>query len=290
MEADAGLTAPVWPGPVTYARSLYGEYGGLPRASADVLAEAVDEGRELALQWDTPALVVSNLTSEEVRRWAAVRAPDATVGLYWAHRVDLPPTVDEFVTADQERRKARRELRRLWSRGTDSGLRAQILHGPAMLPALPEIVHHARATSERHGPALYGMDMLAPLVHVPGAFALVADHPRGMAGAFLGFHYGDTVYLWTAAVDQTRKRALNTYAWLMYTSIAHACALGASSVDAGRGNYKYKAQLGLKPLPLSCLVYLTDPDPALTGRLEAMHRGLDNHAHRAWARTRRAAV
>lgn len=285
LEGDAGLTAPVWPGPITYAQTLYGEYGGLPSASAAVLAEAVDQGRELARGWNTAALVVSNLTAAEVQRWAAVREPDATVGLHWAHRVELPgTTMDDFITANQDRRKSRRELRRLWRRGTESGLQPKILRGAAMLPFLPDIVHQARATSERHGPALYGMDMLAPLIHVPGAFAVVADHPRGMAGAFVCFHHGDTVYLWTAAIDQSRRRALNTYGWLTYTSLAYACAAGATSVDAGRGNYRYKADLGMKAEPLACLVYLTSPDPALIARLEAMHRGLDHHAHRAWTR------
>lgn len=288
LEGDAELDEPVWPGPVTYARSLYGVYGGLPDAPTGVLAEAVDEGRELARQWDTPALVVSNLTDEEAQRWTAVRQPDATVGLYWTHRVELRPTVDEFVTADQRRRKRRRNLRSQWNRGNELGLHAQILHGRDMLPVLPDIVPHARATSERHGPPLYGLDMLAPLVDVPGAFTVIADHPRGLAGALIGFHHGDTVYLWTAAVDQARKKALHTYAWLMYTSIAYACTVGATTLDTGRGNYKYKAQLGLTASPLSCLIYLTRPDQALTERLADMHRGLDSHAHRAWARTRGA--
>lgn len=289
MERDAGVTAPVWPGAVTYARTMYGEYGGLPGAAPAALASAVDRGLVLASRWKTAALVVSNLTFVEAQRWAAIRRPDATVIPYWAHRAQLNPSIEEFVTADQEHRKARRELRRQWKRGTEAGLQSVILRGPAMLPFLPDIVRQARATSERHGPALYGMDMLAPLVNVPGAVAIVADHPAGMAGAFVGFEEGDTTYLWTAAVDQTRKRALNTYAWLMYSALDYACARGATTVDAGRGNYRYKANLGLTAEPLTCLVYLTAPDPALIARLEAMHRGLDRHAHLAWTRTRSAA-
>ncbi|SFF74501.1 Acetyltransferase involved in cellulose biosynthesis, CelD/BcsL family [Actinacidiphila alni] len=292
MEGDAELPGPVWRGrPVTYARSLYGEYGGLPAAPPGVLAHALDRGLDLARTWDTPALVVPNLTTNEAARWTAVRRADAVVVPYWAHRIDLPDGggIDAFVVADQTRRRSRRDLRRQWRRGHEAGLRAEVLHGRDMLPVLPDIVRHARETSQRHGPALYGMDMLQPVADVPGALAIVAQHPTGLAGAFVCFRRGDTLYLWTAAVDQARKRALSTYAWLMYTSLAHACDTGASVVDAGRGNYRYKAQLGLQARPLASLVYLTRPDRPLIERLEQMHQGLDSHAHRAWARTARAA-
>lgn len=288
LEGDAQTSAPVWQGPVTYARTLYGTYGGLPGAPLAVLADAVDRGRHLAGQWGTAALVVSNLPDSDAQLWSSIRPPDARVGLYWSHRVELASSVEEFVTADLARKKSRRDLRRLWRRGTESGLSQRLLHGREMLPLLPTITQHARETSERHGPALYGHDMLAPLVDVPGAFALVADHEDGPAGAFLCFRSEDTVYLWTAAIDQVRKRALNTYGWLTYSAIAHACASGARWLDAGRGNYAYKAQLGLTHHRLSALVYLTRPDRALCERLAAMDQGLERHAHRAWARTHRA--
>jgi CelD/BcsL family acetyltransferase involved in cellulose biosynthesis len=239
----------------------------------------------LARHWGTAALVVTNLVSADALRWAAAQPPDARIGLYWAHRIPVPDDVDAWVAGDAARKKSRRELRRLWNRGTEAGLRLRILHGPQMEPLLPEITRLARETSERHGPPLYGLEMFQAASEVPGAVAIVADHPQGIAGAFIAFRGSSTLYLWAAAIDQARRRALNTYGWLAYSSIAHACATtGVDWVDFGRGNYRYKSQLGLKRHALTCLVYLTRPDPALCRRLEVMHQGLHRHAHREWTR------
>jgi hypothetical protein len=288
MEGDSGVREPVWQRrPVTYARTLYGEYGGLPGAPRVVLATAVERGLELAAGWDSPALVVTNLTPHAARHWRQARRPDAEVTLYWAHRARLGPGgVAEFV-ADLEFHKARRELRRQWKRGNEAGLRLRILHGAQILPLAEQITEQARSTSGRHGPVLYGPEMVRAVSTVPGALALVADHPEGMAGAFLAFHDRQTLYLWTAALDGARRRLLHTYPWLMYQSVIYATTHGATILDCGRGNYAYKGGLGLETTALTSLVYLAPTaEDGLAERLAAMDRGLHAHAHAAWSRNR----
>ncbi|MCX4681341.1 GNAT family N-acetyltransferase [Streptomyces sp. NBC_01433] len=281
VEGDAGLPEPVWQEPVLYAPSIYGEYGGLPGASPLVLAEAVDRGMELAREWGAPALVVPNLPPADLEQWTAIRPPDAQVCLYWAHRAPVASSLEKFV-ANFSSSKCRSDFRRQHRRGTEAGLRLRIAPGTAMRDALPDFVAQACATSQQHGPALYGLDMLTPLMHAPGAVALLAEHDDGLAGGLLCFRHNGVLYLWAAAIDQDRKAVLHTYGWLMAESIAYAVATGTQVLDAGRGNYEYKSRLGFGTIPLTSAIYLTQPDPAAAGRLQAMHTGLQEHAMRAW--------
>ncbi|MFJ6437838.1 GNAT family N-acetyltransferase [Streptomyces sp. NPDC091416] len=285
MEGDAGVTQPTFEADVLYGPSVYGEYGGLPGAVRPVLAEAVDRGRALAGELGTEALVIANLPPSERNMWREARLPDAEVVLYWAHRADVGDTVDEFIE-NFPSRKAGREFRRQHRRGTDSGLTLKVARGADLLPYLGEFTAQARATSERHGPPLYGTDMLVPLTRVPGAVGLLAVHRDGtLVGGFFCFRYGKTLYLWTAAVDQSRKRDLHTYGWLMHESIRFAVETGASVLDAGRCNYAYKARLGMRPVALTSAVYLSRPNPHLISRLGALHTGLTHHVQQAWNRT-----
>jgi hypothetical protein len=104
--------------------------------------------------------------------------------------------------------------------------------------------------------------MLAPLTRVPGAVGLLAEHSDGtLAGGFFCFRYGSALYLWTAAIDQARKNDLHTHGWPMYESVRFAAATGASVLDTGRCNYRYKASLGMLPVTLTSAVYLTPPTP-----------------------------
>lgn len=282
MEGDAGVKHPTFDAEVLYAPSIYGEYGGLPGATVPVLAEAADRGRALARELGTEALVIANIPPAERTLWREARTPDAEVVLSWAHRARVGDSVDEFI-ANFPSSQTGREFREQHRRGTDAGLTLKIARGTELLPLLPEFTAQARATSELHGPALYGTDMLAPLTRVPGAVALLAEHSDGtLAGGFLCFRYGSALYLWATAVDQSRTEALHTYDWLMYESAQYAVATGANVLDAGRGNYAYKARLGMLPVALTSAVYLTRPNPHLISRLGALHAGLNQHVLRAW--------
>jgi len=287
LEGDAGLAAAgkVFRGPVTFARTLYGEYGGLPGAPRVVKAEAVDRGLQVAAEWDSTALVVTNLCADDVAQWSAARAPQAAVTLYWAHRVHLPRSADAFVdgAATTRSHKARREIRRQWKRGSEAGLTLTVLHGGGILPLVPILASQAAATSRQHGPALYGPDMLSAAATVPGALALVARRGDQVEGAFVCFQADGVLYLWTAALNLAHRAELHTYAWLMWESLTYAIANGAHTLDAGRGNYPYKHTLGFTTVPLTALFYLTpNADPGLVNRLGVMHDGLRTHAERAW--------
>ncbi|MET7605888.1 GNAT family N-acetyltransferase [Streptomyces avermitilis] len=279
-ERAAGLTRPTFDADVLYGPSVYGEYGGLPGATVSVLAEAVDRGRALAHDLGSEALVIANIPPAERALWRQARTPDAEVVLSWAHRARVEASVDEFI-AHFPSSSAGREFRRQHRRGTDAGLTLKIVRGPELVPYLPEFTAQAPATSQ--GDALYGTDMLTPLTRVPGAVGLLAEHNDGtVAGGFFCFRYGSALYLWMAAIDQARKDELHTYSWLMYESVKYAADTGAYVLDAGRGNYAYKARLGMFPVALTSAVYLTRPNAHLISRLGALHTGLKQHVLRAW--------
>jgi len=282
MEGVAGITRPTFDADVLYGPSLYGEYGGLPGATVPVLVEAVARSCALADDLGLEALVIANISPAERALWREALTPDAEVVLNWAHRARVGACVEEFIE-NIPSSKTGREFRRQHGRGTDAGLTLRIAQGSELLPYLPEFIVQARAASERHGPDLYGTDMLAPLTRVPGAVGLLAERSDGtLAGGFFCFRYGSALYLWAAAIDQTHKKDLHTYDWLMYESVCYAAATGASVLDAGCCNYTYKARLGMLPVALTSAVYLTRPNPHLISRLGALHTSLNQRVQRAW--------
>ncbi|MGW0538315.1 GNAT family N-acetyltransferase [Streptomyces sp. NPDC003032] len=282
MEGDAGVTRPTFDAEVLYSPSIYGEYGGLPGATVPVLAEAVDRGRALARELATEALVIANIPPAERTLWREASTPDAEVVLAWAHRARVGASVEEFI-ANFPFEQTGREFCEQHRQGTDAGLILKIARGSELLAHLPEFTAQARSTSELHGPALYGSDMFTPLTRVPGAVALLAEHHDGaLAGGFFCFRYGSALYVWATAIDRSGKDALHTYDWLMYESVKYAAATGAHVLDTGRGNYAYKARLGMLPVALTSAVYLARPNPHPVSRLGALHTGLNQHVLRAW--------
>ncbi|WP_244415075.1 GNAT family N-acetyltransferase [Streptomyces hygroscopicus] len=192
-------------------------------------------------------------------------------------------SVDAFINT-MPTDKTGQEFRRHWRQGKEDGLTLKVVRGTAMLDHLPHFVHQARATSEKYGPALYGMDMVRPLTRVPGAALVLADHPEGPAGGVLCFRHGDVLYLWATAMDTDRRDVLpHTHGWLMYESVQYAIATGAKAIDAGHGDYAYKARIGLKPVALASVVYLPQPDRRILSRLRALDSGLRRHVLRAWS-------
>lgn len=279
LEGAAGLSRPVWQYPAVFGHSIYGEYGGIPGAPISVLTEAVEQGLSVASQWSASALVIPNLPPTDLNRWCQARTPDATVGLSVAHRARLHGSVDQFI-AGMPSEDASREFRRQWQQGNDDGLRLTVLRGREMLAHLPRFVEQARATSETHGPALYGADMLGPVSRVPGAALLLADHAEnGPVGGFLCFRHADVLYLWTVAIGQDRGPSIpRIFGWLMHEGVRYAIATGAAILDTGHCSYSsyssYLARIGLKPISLTSAIYLNAPDPRLISRLRAMDAGL----------------
>ncbi|MGW2858291.1 GNAT family N-acetyltransferase [Streptomyces sp. NPDC001205] len=177
-------------------------------------------------------------------------------------------------------RKIRSEFLRQHRRGTDAGLRLTVVTGSELTVTAEEFTPDAQQTARRHGPALYGADIVTGLAGVPGAVALLAEHDdHGFAGGFWCFLHDGVFYLWAAAIHQDTKRDLHTYGWLMAEAVRYATAYGAHTIDAGRGNYRYKHRLGFTHTPLTSAVYLTAPDPGLVARLGVLDRDLTRLTH-----------
>ncbi|HWU10999.1 MAG TPA: GNAT family N-acetyltransferase [Streptomyces sp.] len=275
LESDTHRRTPVFSGPVVYAPSLYSQYGGLPGASALVLAEAVDRGRQLAQECDAQALLVPNLAPVELEQWTRIRPPDAQARLFYAHRTPIGAGLAEF-TARIPTSQARAELQRQHSRGTDAGLVLRTVTGAALPPVLPAIhALHQDETRRQSRPTLYSLAMLTALPRIPGALALLAEEADGtLAGAFLGFRHGTTLYLWAETVAHGR-RGDHTLGWLLAESIRHAAATGARVLDAGRGHYQFKRRMGFTPVPLTTAVYLTTLHPRVISSLRELNTALD---------------
>jgi hypothetical protein len=265
---------------VLYGPTIYSQYGGLPGAPVPLLASAVERGRALARDRGTDALVIANILPAERSLWRQASLPDAEVVLSWAHHARLPGTIEEFAGRIPSA-AARRDFEQAHRTGTARGLRLTIAKGPALRPHLKEFTVHAE--QDKHGRPLYGLDMLLPLTHVPGAVGLLAHDPHGnLAGGFFAFRYGPALHLWTAAVDPNRQEELHTYEWLMHESVRYAIATGAHVLDAGRGCNTYKTRLGMQPVALTSAVYLTRPNARLKSRLSALQTGLTQDTLYGW--------
>ncbi|MFJ2627693.1 GNAT family N-acetyltransferase [Streptomyces sp. NPDC087532] len=277
LESVTHRRHPVFSGPVVYAPSLYSQYGGLPGASALVLAEAVDRGRQLARETDAQAFVVPNLAPVEAAQWTRIRPPDARVRLFHTHRSLLGAGLQEF-TARIPTSKARTQFQRQRSRGTAVGLRLRTVTGAALQPVLPAVhALHAEEARRQATPYLYSLPMLNALPGIPGALALLAEEPDGtLVGAFLGFRHGTTLYLWAETVAHERGDNYIS-GWLLAESVRHAVATGARVLDAGRGHRSFKRQLGMTPVPLTAACYLTTPDPLALSRLRELDTALEAH-------------
>jgi hypothetical protein len=277
FEDDSGVHG-VWSGPVAYSTSLYAEYGGAGGSCPQYVAHAVDHGLEQARRWGAEALVIGNLTRDEIRSWSAVRPGGIEVLLDRAYAAPLGGSVDAFLAG--MRGKVRRELVRQWRRAGEAGVRLRVLAGPQMLPRLDEFTDLAGAASSKHGVNIYGVEMFRNLVRVPGAVLLVAEHEDRMVGAFYCFLYQGRFAMSSGGLDYGRLRELNTYGFLVYESLRYAASHGADVVDPGRGNFAYKERHGFHGIDLWSLVFLTGDRPGLAETLERMGRGVAEHMRR----------
>jgi len=126
--------------------------------------------------------------------------------------------------------------------------------------------------AERHGVALYDVDVFRAVAQVPGAVLLAAEYGRDLAGAFLALRHEHALYLWAAGLDYGSLHDLHTYTWLFAESVNYAAANGLVMIDAGRGNYLVKRRMGFMQVPLHALCYLSNPDAALAAALTDMSR------------------
>ncbi|MBF9071781.1 GNAT family N-acetyltransferase [Streptacidiphilus fuscans] len=265
MEHDAGMSV-AWPGPMLFAGSLYAEYGGAATSTDASLAATVDAGLGLARELGAAALLVPNLTPVLAARFQWARPADAVVFTDLAFSTRAQGGIEGFAHRAGKRR-VMRDLLRQHRRGTDAGLTLQVLHGHEMDPYMERFAALAGASAERHGTALYTVDMFAHLAAVPGAVLLAALHEGQLAGGFLGFVHKDRVHLWAAGVDRALQRDLRTYTWLIAEALSWADANGVQTVDIGRGNTAWKRRHGFLATELHTLVHLTCPAPQFTAQV-----------------------
>jgi predicted N-acyltransferase len=267
FEAEAGIDR-VWPGPVIFCPSPYATYG-LHVTSPEQIRAIVAHGLAWAREVGAVAAVFPGLREPGAWMDAAGGIAVRTTG---SHEAPVRGSLDAFQGAIHSSR-GRREFGRQWRRANDAGLRLAVRHGPEMLPVLPVFTRLARAAAERHGVALYDLDMFRAVAQVPGAVLLAAEHGRDLAGAFLALRHDHALYLWAAGLDYGSLRDLHTYSWLFAESVRYAAANGLAMIDAGRGNYLVKRRIGFTQVPLHALCYLASPDPALAAALTGMsHR------------------
>jgi len=266
FEAEAGMDR-VWPGRVIFCPSPYATYG-LHVTSPEQIRAIVAHGLAWAREAGAVAAVFPGLRDPGTWLDAAGGIAVRTTG---SHEAPVRGSVDAFQGAIHSQ-KGRREFGRQWRRGTDAGLRLAVRHGAEMLPVLPVFTKLARAAAERHGVALYDMDVFRAVAQVPGAVLLAAEHGRDVAGAFLALRHDHALYLWAAGLDYNSMHDLHTYSWLFTESVKYAAANGLIMIDAGRGNYLVKRRMGFTQVPLYALCYLSSPDPALAAALTEMSR------------------
>jgi hypothetical protein len=266
FEAEAGMDR-VWPGRVVFCPSPYATYG-LDVTRPEQIRAIVARGLAWAREAGAVAAVFPGLRDPGTWMDAAGGIAVRTTG---SHQAPVRGSVNAFQGAIHSKR-ARREFGRQWRRGTDAGLRLAALHGAEMTPVLPAFTTLARAAAERHGVALYDVDVFAAVAQVPGAVLLAAQHGPDLAGAFLALRHGHALYLWAAGLDYGSLRELHTYSWLLAEAVQYAAANGLVMIDAGRGNYLVKRRAGFTQVPLHALCYLASPDPALAADLTEMSR------------------
>jgi Acetyltransferase (GNAT) domain len=264
FEAEAGVDR-VWPGRVIFCPSPYATYG-LHLTSPEQIRAIVARGLAWARETGAVAAVFPGLRDPGVWTDAAGGIAVRTTG---SHEAPVRGSVEAFQGAIHSKR-GRKEFGRQWRRGADAGLRLAVRHGTEMAPLLPRFTTLASAAADRHGVALYDLDMFRAVAQVPGAVLLAAEHGRDLAGAFLALRHRHTLYLWAAGLDYGSLHDLHTYSWLFAESVKYAAANGLVMIDAGRGNYLVKRRMGFTQVPLHALCYLSSPDPAVAAALTEM--------------------
>ena len=183
-ENTAGVP-PVFDGPVVFSSTVYGVHGGAGGSTAAGREQAVDLGLAQAEQWGAHALVLANLTGDEVDAWTAVRPAGYPVLLDRAYEAPLGGSEESFLARMTS--KPRRELGRQWRRSTENGVRIRTVTGDEITPYLDDFTRLAIGSSEKHTDNIYGPEMFRNLTAVPGAVLLIAEHEGRMAGAFYCF-------------------------------------------------------------------------------------------------------
>jgi len=272
FEAEAGV-GDAWQGqPVVYGPSPYATYGGVGAAMPATLRAVTAAGLAFAAETGACAFVAPGLREDQAQRWAAATPGAVLVRTTSAHQAPVRGSLEAFQKAISYSQGARQEFGRQLRRGEDAGLRLDIVPGAQITPDLPVFTTLASAAAGRHGTSLYGPDILSAAASAPGSVLLAARHGSHLAGAFLCLRHASTLHLWAAGLDYDALPRLHTYGWLMASAVRYAAQTGATAIDFGRGNYRYKRRLGGRTVRLFALCWMTRDDPRLAVALTDMGR------------------
>lgn len=270
--------APLCPGPIVFAGSVYSMYtkrGHVPEA---LVAGAFQEGMERIARQEANLLVVPNLTEEGVADWVRTAGePAGRVLLDLTYHCHLAGGFEEYLRRlDTD---VRRDVGRRLRRAAERGLRVRLLPPDEAEPLLDRALQLTVGTSDHHSwPALYDLPTLRLLLSVPGSVTAVAEVDGEILGVFFGFRHGDDeIVFLTGGVEYGSLTTYSTYVALMYRCIEWAHENGIRRIEWGRDNYRFKERHGLTPVELWGLVYAPAGDAGTGRKVAHMHDVLSGY-------------
>lgn len=269
--------APLCPGPIVFAGSVYSMYTKRGHVPDDLVDGAFQEAAGRIARQEASLLVVPNLTDEGVADWVRTAGePAGRVLLDLTYHCELADGFQEYLHRLDT--KVRRDVDRRRRRAHERGLRVRLLAPDEAEPYLERALQLTVGTSDHHSwPALYDLPTLRLLLSVPGSVTALAEADGEVLGVFFGFRHGDEVVFLTGGVQYDSLGRYSTYVALMYHCIEWAHENGVRRIEWGRDNYRFKERHGLTPVQLWGLVYAPEGDTRTAGKAAHMHRFLSDY-------------
>lgn len=276
-ELQTGV-APLSPGPIVFAGSVYSMYTKRGHVPETLVAGAFQQGMSRVVRQEAGLLVVPNLTREGVADWVRTAGePAGRVLLDLTYHCHLADSFEEYLQGLDT--NVRGDVRRRLRRAAERGLRLRLLPPQEAEPLLDRALQLTVGTSDHHSwPALYDLPTLRLLLSVPGSVTAVAEADGKILGVFFGFRHGDDemVFL-TGGVEYDSLTTYSTYVALMYRCIEWAHENGIRRIEWGRDNYRFKERHGLTAVELWGLVYGPPGDTRTGPKVAHMHDFLSDY-------------
>jgi predicted N-acyltransferase len=181
----------------------------------------------------------------------------------WLADLGFPvrPLADRFVLDLGDRRTMddymplarpgqRQELRRQRRLADAEGLTLAVREGPDA--DLDAVVTLCRQTAARYGgEAYYPAETFGPFLRQAGPTLRVITVHAGdtLVGTGVCFRHLDRFHAWAAGMRYDLCRA-SPYTLVFHETVRYALESGASRVEGGRGNGRFKMRMGFVPVPL----------------------------------------
>jgi hypothetical protein len=207
--------APLCPGPIVFAGSVYSMYTKRGHVPGALVAGAFEEGMSRIARQEAGLLVVPNLTEEGVADWVRTAGePAGRVLLDLTYHCELAGDFQEYLRRLDT--NVRRDVGRRRRRAAERGLRVRLLAPDEAEPYLDRALQLTVGTSDHHSwPALYDLPTLRLLLSVPGSVTALAEADGEVLGVFFGFRHGDEVVFLTGGVEYSSLSTYSTYVALM---------------------------------------------------------------------------